>query len=138
MGVALPFAIATALVRPNKKVLSISGDGSFYISSMELETAIRLKLPIVHMVWENESYNLVKIQQDLKYGRNLAASFGKIDTIKYAKAFGAIGYKIKSSDQINKVLKDAFSLINQVAVISVDIDYKDNIDIVKTIRELQE
>jgi acetolactate synthase I/II/III large subunit len=138
MGVALPFAIATALVRPNKKVLSISGDGSFYMSSMELETAVRLKLPIVHMVWEDESYNLVKIQQDLKYGKNFASSFGKIDTIKYAEAFGAIGYKIKNPDQIQKVLKDAFSLTNQVAVISVDIDYKDNMDIVKTIQELQE
>ncbi|MGL5321458.1 MAG: thiamine pyrophosphate-dependent enzyme, partial [Aeromonas veronii] len=51
MGVALPWAIGAALVRPGEKVISVSGDGSFMQSSMELETAVRLKSNIVHIIW---------------------------------------------------------------------------------------
>ena len=43
LGVALPWAIAATLVRPAEKVLSISGDGGFLFSAMELETAVRLR-----------------------------------------------------------------------------------------------
>ncbi|WP_429273112.1 thiamine pyrophosphate-dependent enzyme [Paraburkholderia sp. EB58] len=50
LGVALPWAIAATLVRPTEKVISISGDGGFLFSSMELETAVRLKSNLVHMV----------------------------------------------------------------------------------------
>lgn len=51
MGVGLPWAIAASLVRPNEKVISISGDGGFMFSSMERETAVRLKCNLVHLVW---------------------------------------------------------------------------------------
>jgi len=53
LGVALPWAISAALVRPHKKVLSMSGDGGFLFSAMELETAVRLNLPIVHIIWND-------------------------------------------------------------------------------------
>ena len=49
-GVALPWGIASCLVRPHEKTLSISGDGGFLLSGMELETAVRLKLNLVHMI----------------------------------------------------------------------------------------
>ncbi|WP_314406858.1 thiamine pyrophosphate-dependent enzyme [uncultured Gemella sp.] len=62
LGVALPWAIAAGLLYPNKKTLSISGDGSFLFSAMELETAVRLKSPIVHVVWNDSSYNMVEFQ----------------------------------------------------------------------------
>jgi acetolactate synthase I/II/III large subunit len=59
LGVALPWAIAASIVRPHEKVLSISGDGGFLYSSMELETAVRLKTNIVHMIWIDGSYDMV-------------------------------------------------------------------------------
>ena len=51
LGVALPWAIAATLVRPAEKVVSISGDGGFLFSGMELETAVRLQSHLVHMIW---------------------------------------------------------------------------------------
>jgi acetolactate synthase-1/2/3 large subunit len=51
LGIAMPWAIAATLVRPGEKVLSISGDGGFLFSAMELETAVRLKSNLVHMIW---------------------------------------------------------------------------------------
>ena len=69
LGVALPWAIAASIVRPADKVLSISGDGGFLFSAMELETAVRLKANIVHMVWIDGTYDMVAVQEKLKYGR---------------------------------------------------------------------
>ncbi|MFX8891543.1 thiamine pyrophosphate-dependent enzyme, partial [Acinetobacter baumannii] len=57
MGVALPWGIAASLVRPAEKILSVSGDGGFLFSAMELETAVRLRANLVHMVWIDGSYN---------------------------------------------------------------------------------
>jgi acetolactate synthase-1/2/3 large subunit len=51
LGVALPWGIAASVVRPAAKILSISGDGGFLFSAMELETAVRLNTNLVHMVW---------------------------------------------------------------------------------------
>jgi acetolactate synthase I/II/III large subunit len=72
LGVALPWAIGACLVRPNEKVLSISGDGGFLFSAMELETAVRLKCNLVHMVWIDHSYDMVRFQEIAKYGRGPA------------------------------------------------------------------
>ena len=62
LGVGLPWAIAASLVRPGEKVLSISGDGGFLFSSMELETAVRLRANLVHMIWIDGTYNMVAVQ----------------------------------------------------------------------------
>jgi acetolactate synthase I/II/III large subunit len=62
LGVGLPWAIAACLVRPSDKVISISGDGGFLFSAMELETAVRLKCNLVHMVWIDGTYDMVAFQ----------------------------------------------------------------------------
>ena len=63
----------------------------FLYSTMELETAVRLKVNIVHMIWIDGTYDKVATQEKLTYGRTLEINFGPIDYIKYAEAFGATG-----------------------------------------------
>jgi acetolactate synthase-1/2/3 large subunit len=53
LGVALPWAIAACLARPHDKVMPVSGDGGFLFSGGELETAVRLNCPFVHMIWRD-------------------------------------------------------------------------------------
>jgi acetolactate synthase-1/2/3 large subunit len=77
LGVGLPWAIAACLVRPGEKVISISGDGGFLFSAMELETAVRLKCNLVHLVWIDGSYDMVGIQEMAKYGRLSGVAFGR-------------------------------------------------------------
>jgi acetolactate synthase-1/2/3 large subunit len=125
LGVALPWAIAATLVRPGDKVLSISGDGGFLFSSMELETAVRLKSNIVHMIWIDGTYDMVASQEVLKYGRKSGVDFGPIDPVKYAEAFGATGLMIRTPDEIAPVLKRAFDTPGPVLV-GVHVDYRDN------------
>jgi acetolactate synthase-1/2/3 large subunit len=125
LGVALPWAIAASIVRPAEKVLSISGDGGLLFSAMELETAVRLGVNIVHMVWIDGAYNMVAVQEKLKYGRASGTDFGPIDYVKYAEAFGAKGLVIDKPDDIVPVMKKAFDTRGPV-IVGVHVDYRDN------------
>src|SRR5580658_1143777 len=125
LGVALPWGIAASIVRPAEKVLSISGDGGFLFSAMELETAVRLKANIVHMVWIDGNYDMVATQEKLKYGRASGTDFGPIDYIKYAEAFGAKGLMIDTPDNVVPVMKKAFAVAGPV-IVGVHVDYRDN------------
>jgi acetolactate synthase I/II/III large subunit len=125
LGVALPWGIAGALVRPAEKILSISGDGGFLYSAMELETAVRLNANLVHMVWVDGTYDMVATQERLKYGRTSGVDLGPIDYTKYAEAFGATGLIIKTPDDIAPMLKKAFATSGPV-IVGVHVDYRDN------------
>lgn len=134
LGVALPWAISAALLRPNTKVISVSGDGGFLFSAQELETAVRLHLPIVHIIWNDGKYNMVEFQEEMKYGRSSGVDFGPVDFVKYAESFGAKGYRVDSKDSFEETLKQALiDAENGLVLIDVPIDYKDNVTLGETI-----
>lgn len=110
MGVALPWAIGAALVRPGDKVVSISGDGGFMQSSMELETAVRLKNNIVHVIWVDNAYNMVEMQEVNKYQRKSGVEFGPIDFKAYAESCGAVGFAVQSVDDLRPMLRKAMAI----------------------------
>jgi acetolactate synthase-1/2/3 large subunit len=134
LGVALPWAIAASIVRPSEKVLSISGDGGFLFSAMELETAVRLKANIVHLVWIDGAYDMVAEQEVLKYGRKSGIDLGPVDFIKYAEAFGATGRMIRTPDEIAPVLKEALKH-NGPMIVGVHVDYSDNHKLFEMVKE---
>lgn len=125
MGVALPWAIGAALVEPGRKVVSVSGDGGFMQSSMELETAVRLGVNLLHIIWVDDCYNMVAIQEEKKYQRTSGVKFGPIDFKAYAEAFGAKGFAVTSSDTLESTLRAAMD-VQGPAVVAVPVDYSDN------------
>ncbi len=125
MGVALPWAIGAALVDPSRKVVSVSGDGGFMQSSMELETAVRLGINMLHIIWVDEAYNMVAIQEEKKYNRTSGIQFGPIDFKAYAEAFGAKGFAVTSSETLESTLRAAMD-VQGPAVIAIPVDYSDN------------
>jgi len=125
LGVALPWAIAACLVRPSEKVISISGDGGFLFSAMELETAVRLKCNLVHLVWIDGFYDMVGIQEIAKYGRLSGVGLGPVDVVRFAEAFGAKGLRIQKPDQISSTIEKALEMQGPVLV-GVPVDYRDN------------
>ncbi|QLK59798.1 acetolactate synthase AlsS [Enterobacteriaceae bacterium Kacie_13] len=125
MGVALPWAIGAALVDPGRKVVSVSGDGGFMQSSMELETAVRLGVNLLHIIWVDEAYNMVAIQEQKKYQRTSGIQFGPIDFKAYADAFGAKGFAVTSADTLESTLRAAMD-VQGPAVVAVPVDYSDN------------
>jgi acetolactate synthase-1/2/3 large subunit len=134
LGVALPWAIAATLVRPQEKVISISGDGGFLFSANELETAVRLKSHLVHMIWIDGSYDMVGTQERLKYKRSSGVDFGPVDPVKYAEAFGATGLRIDHPDQIGTKLREAFDTPGPVLV-GVHVDYRQNAKLFEQVYE---
>ncbi|MEC5319427.1 acetolactate synthase AlsS [Brenneria populi subsp. brevivirga] len=125
MGVALPWAIATSLIHPGQKVISVSGDGGFMQSSMELETAVRLKSNLLHIIWVDNAYNMVEIQELKKYHRASGVKFGPIDFKAYAEAFGATGFAVEAEDELVPKLRQAMDTQGP-AVIAIPVDYSDN------------
>ncbi len=125
LGVALPWGIAACLANPGGKVISVSGDGGFLFSAVELETAVRLKCNFVHIVWIDGAYNMVQFQQQAAYGRDSAVHFGPVDVVKFAESMGAQGLMIDGPDQIAAVLRRAMAMDGPVLV-GVPVDYRDN------------
>jgi acetolactate synthase-1/2/3 large subunit len=125
LGVGLPWAIAASLVRPAEKVISISGDGGFLFSAMELETAVRLKCNLVHLVWIDGFYDMVGIQEMAKYGRLSGVKLGAVDVVRFAEAFGATGLRIERPEEISSTLKKALAMQGPV-IIGIPVDYSDN------------
>jgi acetolactate synthase-1/2/3 large subunit len=125
LGVGLPWAIAASLVRPREKVISISGDGGFLFSACELETAVRLKCNLVHLVWIDGHYDMVKFQAIAKFGRASGVDFGPLDLVKFAEAFGARGLRAQTADQIAPILRQALEMEGPV-IVGIPVDYSDN------------
>ncbi|MBZ5943833.1 acetolactate synthase AlsS [Leuconostoc gelidum subsp. gasicomitatum] len=130
LGVGLPWAMTAAMVRPNAKSVSVSGDGGFFFSAMELETAVRLNLNTVHIVWnDNAHYDMVKFQEEMKYdGESAGVDFGNIDLVKYAEAFGAKGLRVTTPADLDAVLDEAFATQGPV-VVDIPVDYSHNYEL---------
>lgn len=128
LGVALPWAMAACLVRPGTPVVSVSGDGGFLFSAQELETATRLGLTFTHIIFRDNSYNMVGFQEVLKYGRESGVELGGYDIVSYAAAFGARGYRVDTLDDFGATFRHALAE-HGPSLIDVPVDYSRNIDL---------
>ena len=126
LGVALPWAIAAALVRPNTQVVSVAGDGGFLFSGQDLETAVRKKLNIIQLIWNDGKYNMVEFQEEMKYKRAAGVAFGPVDYVKYAESFGAKGIRVTSPEELEAAIKEGYETEGPV-LIDIPVNYKDNV-----------
>jgi acetolactate synthase-1/2/3 large subunit len=122
MGFALPTAIAAKLVHPSRHVVTVSGDGGFLMNCQELETAVRLRTPIVNVIWENQQFGSIVWKQDKKFGRHFGVDFGPTDFVKLAEAFGAAAWRCSAAEDFAVRLRHALTL-DVPSVIVVPIDY---------------
>src|SRR5215471_35458 len=125
MGFALPGAIAAQLARPNQKVVAMCGDAGFLMNVQELETAVRLNLPIIIVVWCDSDLGMISLKQIDEFGKSAFTKFNNPDFVKLAESFGAIGYSVKCTEEFPIVLKKAKSTDKPV-IVSVDVDYSRN------------
>ncbi len=125
MGAGLPSAMAAALLYPNKKILSICGDGGFMMNSQELETALRLKLNLTVLILNDSGYGMIKWKQDAMGHGKFGLDFGNPDFVKYAEAYGANGYRVEKIDDLKNRVQQC---LNQpgINIIDVPIDYSEN------------
>jgi len=125
MGAGLASAIAAKLVHPEKKVLSVCGDGGFMMNSQELETAVRLGLDLVVVILNDSSYGMIKWKQQGMGFENFGLEYKNPDFITYAKAYGATGYRPASTEEFIEILGKVLNS-KGVHLIDLAVDYSLN------------
>jgi acetolactate synthase-1/2/3 large subunit len=125
MGFALPGAIAAARVHPDRRILAVCGDAGFLMNVQEMETAVRLGVDMVAMVWEDHAYGLIAWKQQTHFGRHTDLSFGNPDFVALAKAFGWNGHRVEKSRELLPALERAFQEKGPSLVV-IPIDYREN------------
>lgn len=125
MGAGLPSAIACALIYPERQVVAVCGDGGFMMNSQELETAVRLKLNLITIIFNDSGYGMIKWKQKGQELPDFALDFNNPDFVMYAKSYGATGHRIASSEELVPTMQKAFA-DGGVHVIDLPIDYSQN------------
>jgi len=110
LGYALAASVGAHYGRPSVKAVAVMGDGSFGMCAGELETVVRLKLPITFLVISNATYGWIKAGQKAGYAeRYFSVDFGVTDHAKVAAAFGVRSWRVTLPSELGAVLKNALS-----------------------------
>src|SRR5262249_56234277 len=113
------------LVRPERKVVAVSGDGGFLMNVQELETARRLGLAVVNVVFHDDAFNLTQWKSQTRFGRAPGAAFSNPDFVALAHAFGARGYRVGAARELRPILNEALA-VRGPSIIDVPGDYRED------------
>jgi acetolactate synthase-1/2/3 large subunit len=125
MGAGLPSGMAAKMVHPERKVVSVCGDGGFMMNSQELETAVRLGLDITVIILNDNSYGMIKWKQAGMGFENFGLDLGNPDFVKYAESYGATGHRPTSCEEFEQTLKECVNG-KGVHLIDLAVDYSLN------------
>ncbi|MHA1913607.1 MAG: thiamine pyrophosphate-binding protein [Promethearchaeota archaeon] len=124
LGVSVPYGIAAKLARPDKQVISISGDGAFMMNIHDLETAVRLGLKnLIYVIGNNSAWGMIKMGQEYGYQkRYIDVDFPEFDFARCAEGFGCYGEVITDPNEIKPALERA-KASDKPAVLDIRIKY---------------
>ena len=109
LGYGFATALGVAAAHPDKKVISVNGDGGFMYTMPELASAVHHNLDIVAIVFADGHYGNVRRQQKLEHdGKVIASDLTNPDFVKLAESFGALGLRADGPEGLRAVLKQAF------------------------------
>lgn len=111
MGYGLGAAIGSKCGNPDKPVINIAGDGSFFMNCNELSSLAKHNIPVIELVFENDVLGMVRQWQRLFYGKRFSQTNIQrgTDLIKLADAFGIEGILIEKKSDIKPMLEKALS-----------------------------
>jgi acetolactate synthase-1/2/3 large subunit len=121
MGYAIPAAVSSSLLSPEKTVLCCVGDGGFMMSSQEISTAVHYGTKIIILLINNSSYGTIRMHQERDYpGRKIATDLKNPDFVKLCKAMGAIAYRVNGLAEFPSIFSKALKS-KKVNVIEIPI-----------------
>jgi len=135
MGIALPGGMAAKLAFPDRKVVSVMGDGGFLMNSQEIETAKRMKVPFVIVILNDNDYGLISWKQTTHRGAAVGTKLTNPDFRKYAESFGVKAYIPRNAKEVKRDLKKAIDG-NELCVVAIDIDPRENMKLTKKLQAL--
>ena len=125
MGIALPGAIAAKLAYPDRHAVAVCGDAGFMMNNQEIETAMRLGLDIVILIFNDSKYGLIEWHQNRHFGRATGIDFTNPDFVMFAESFGAKGYRVERTEDLLPTLQTALK-DGTVSIIDCPVDYREN------------
>ncbi len=133
MGFALPAAIAAQLARPARRVVCLTGDGGLMMASAELETAARLGLPIVVVVFDDAALSLIQVKQQQRGVEGVSMSYAGPDLVALAESFGLAAFGAASEDELRAAMRSALAA-DRPALVAARIDasgYRQMLEVVR-------
>ncbi|MDA8688086.1 acetolactate synthase 3 large subunit [Candidatus Pelagibacter bacterium] len=108
MGYGLPAAIGVQVAHPKKLVVDIAGEASILMNMQEISTAVQYRLPIKIFILNNEYMGMVRQWQELLHDKNYSESYTEAlpDFVKLAEAYGAVGIRAKTPDELDEKIKE--------------------------------
>ena len=131
----MPGAMGAAIVHPDRKVLAIAGDAGALMNIQDLETAVRLGLRFVLMIWEDHEYGLIKWKQQAEFGEHTDLAFSNPDWVMLAEAFGCKGILCRESAGLMAALEEAFAAEGP-AILVLPIDYTENLKLTERLGQI--
>ena len=135
MGIALPGAIAAKVAYPDRKAVAVCGDAGFMMNNQEIDTALRLGLDIVILIFNDSKYGLIEWHQERHFGRSTGIDFVNPDFVKFAESFGAKGYRVERTECLAHVLDEALN-DGTVSIIDCPVDYSENMKLTEKLKTM--
>lgn len=128
MGYGFPASIGAQFAFPDKRVIAISGDGSFQMNIQELSTAVRYKLPVKVVLCDNGFLGMVRQWQDLFFNKRYSHTrlIGNPDFVKVAESYGAKGFLIEKKEDVRPTLEESFKIDGPV-IMDFKIEEEENV-----------
>lgn len=114
MGFGLPYSIGACLANERRRAVLINGDGAFQMNIQELETIVRLRLPVKIFIWNNQGYASIRSMQNNNFGGFQVASgessgLSMPDTVKVAEAYGLKTFRIMNNQQLEEQIDNVLN-----------------------------
>lgn len=125
MGAGLPSAMMAKMMHPQRRVISVCGDGGFMMNSQELETAVRNQLDLVVIILNDGAYGMIKWKQEDMNFDDFGLDFKNPDFVQYANSYGAVGHRPESDEEFRQTLSECLDS-KGVHLIDLAVDYSLN------------
>lgn len=135
MGISLPAAIAAKLVHPERRVVVLTGDGGFAMNSQDIETAVRLGLDLIVVVFNDDGLGMIAMKQKADGFPNYGVTFGNPDFVEFARGYGATGHRLDDPAQFRQLLEQA-AAAGGVHIIDAPVDPQQNMALMHEMRSV--
>ena len=127
MGYGLPAAIGTQVANPDGLVIDVAGEASILMNIQEMSTAVQYKLPVKIFILNNQWMGMVRQWQELLHGERYSHSYTESlpDFVKLAEAYGGIGLRARTPDELDDVIKQMIET-DKVTIVDVMVDQREN------------
>lgn len=125
MGYGFPAAVGAKFANPERPVIAFAGDGGFMMTLQEIETAVRNRIPVIVLLFNNSSYGTIRMHQERVFpDRVIGTELSDVNYTKLAEAMGAIGVTADSAAAFRSAFKEALKENERPTIIEMKMNPK--------------